>query len=425
MNILTLNCWSHSIRYHLFSRDRRVVLADGEIERVGLGSSFINQRVSGREPFFLDTGYLDHKNAVALIIATLTSPKNGVVAGIGEVSAVGHRVAHGGEKFQHSVRIDDDVLNSIRKFQHLAPLHCAPNIAGIEAAMGHLPGIPHVAIFDTAFHLTMPERAYVYPLPYEWYENYGVRRYGFHGPSHLYLSRRASVLLGKHADNCNLITIHLDKGVSLCAVKNGRSIDTSMGMTPLEGVVMETRCGDIDPGIQSYMMQRMNLSARELEQILNQKSGIVGLTGLRTGRQHFMEAVLDKDPRCVLALEIETYRIRKYIGSYLAVIGPLDGVVFTAGTVESEWFVREMVLKELGCFGIHFDQDRNRAIRTEEEEVEITAEGSPVRTFVIPTNQELVYVEDVVAILSGVYSDHQHHDYTFAHGDFVPFVAGV
>ncbi|MGB9080845.1 MAG: acetate/propionate family kinase, partial [Desulfuromonadaceae bacterium] len=278
MKILTITCWSHKIKYYLFSRDGLAMLASGIIERVGLGGSFIRQTVPGRVSFHLETDTSDHQSAVALIIATLTDPRHGVIANVLDISAVGHRVAHGGKEFRHSVRIDGQVLTSIRKLQHMAPLHSAPNISGIEAAMIQLPAIPHVAIFDTAFHGSMPECAYLYPLPYEWYENYGVRRYGFHGPSHLYLSRRAAVLLGKPVEACNLITIHLDRGVSLCAIRNGRSVDTSMGMTPLEGVVMETRCGDIDPGIHAYMMKVLNLSTKELEQVLNNKSGIFGIS---------------------------------------------------------------------------------------------------------------------------------------------------
>lgn len=420
MKILTLNCWSHSIKYHLFSWDGKALLAMGTVERVGLGSSFISQQIPGRGLFCMETGYNDHRSAVALIIATLTDPQQGVIANVAEISAIGHRVAHGGTEFRQSVRIDDRVLDSIRGLQHLAPLHSVPNIAGIEAAMLHLPAIPHVAIFDTAFHFSMPECACLYPLPYEWYEKHGVRRYGFHGPSHLYLSRRAAVLLDKTVYTCNLITIHLDRGVSLCAIRNGFSIDTSMGMTPLEGAVMETRCGDIDPGIQPYIMQKMNLSSRELEQVLNNKSGIFGITGQRLGRQQYVESALDGDPRCTLALAIETYRIRKYIGAYLAVIGPLDAIVFTAGSGAAEWPVREMVLDELECFGIRIDRERNRTVRPEREEVKISAEGSPVRVFIIPTNEELVLAEDAAAIHSGTFIDHRHYDYSFAYADFVP-----
>lgn len=423
MKILTITCWSHKIKYHLFSRDEWAVRASGIIERIGLGGSSIRQMVPGREPYCVEIGDCDHENAVVRIIAALTDPRHGVIADAREISAVGHRVAHGGKEFRHSLQIDGHVLDSIRKLQHLAPLHSAPNIAGIEAALILMPAIPHVAIFDTAFHLSMPECAYLYALPYEWYENHGVRRYGFHGPSHLYLSRRAAVLLDKPADACNLITIHLDRGVSLCAIRNGLSVDTSMGMTPLEGAVMETRCGDIDPGIHAYMMQKMNLSKKEMEQILNNKSGILGITGQRLERRNFLKAALDGEYRCKLALEIETYRIRKYIGSYLAIIGPLDAIVFTTGSGASEWPVREMVLSGLECFGIGIDVDRNRTIRSEQHEEEITADGALIRTFVIPTNEELVIAEDVAAILSGLFSNQLQYGYSFSRGDFVPKVS--
>ncbi len=423
MNILTLTCWSHAIKYHLYSWDSRTLLASGTIDRVDLGSSSIIHLVPGREPFSLEVDNNDHRRAIALVISTLTDPQFGAITGAGEIAAVGHRVAHGGKEFRHSVQIDDHVLASIRELEHLAPLHCGPNIMGIEAAMALLPTVPHVAIFDTAFHASMPEAAYLYPLPYEWYEQYGVRRYGFHGPSHLYLSRRAAVHLHKPLASCNLVTIHLDRGVSLCAIRNGRSIDTSMGMTPLEGAVMETRCGDIDPGIPPFVMQEMELSPQEMERILNQKSGIFGITGRRMGRQEFLQAALEGDRSCLLALEMETYRIRKYIGAYAAVVGPLDAIVFTAGTGASEWPVREKVLTGLECFGVRFDGDRNRGIRSGEEEADITGEGSRVRTLIIPTNEELVLAEDVAVIQSGACTDGQHNHYSFAHGEYVPFPA--
>jgi acetate kinase len=266
----------------------------------------------------------------------------------------------------------------------------------------------------------MPDFAYIYPLPYEWYEKYGVRRYGFHGPSHIYLSRRAASLLGKPADACNLITIHIDKGVSLCAIRNGISIDTSMGLTPLEGAVMETRSGDIDVSILPFMMQQLNLSSQEMELILNQKCGIQGITGWNTDRRHFLAAALEGNPRCRLALEIETYRLKKYIGAYLAVVGPLDAVVFTTGAGEQEWFARELVLEGLECFGILPDREKNRAVRSEREETLITGGDSPVKVFVIPTNEELVFAEDVTALLSGNYSDQRRYEYSFASPGFVP-----
>ncbi|MBT0666506.1 acetate/propionate family kinase [Geobacter pelophilus] len=410
MKILTLNCLSHSIKYHLFTWEGKSVLASGTVDRVGLGGSCLCQKIPGLAPYLVEIDNADHQGAIAALIAALTDPQHGIIADVGEISAVGHRVAHGGKEFRHSVQIDSHVLSVIRKQQHLAPLHCTPNIAGIEAAMVQLPNILHVAVFDTAFHSTMPEHAYLYPLPYEWHENYGVRRYGFHGPSHYYLSRRAAVLLNKSADSCNLITIHLDRGVSLCAIRNGLSIDTSMGMTPLGGAVMETRCGDIDPGIPAFIMQEMDLSPQEMEQVLNHKSGIYGITGQRLERQLFLQAVLAGDNRCKLALEMETYRIRKYIGAYLAVIGPLDGLVFSAGTGASEWLTREMTLHGLECFGIQFDRELNRTVQLEQGDVELTGEGSLLRTFVIPTSEERVIVDDVVAV-ADTYRNHLRYDF--------------
>jgi acetate kinase len=271
----------------------------------------------------------------------------------------------------------------------------------------------------------MPDFAYIYALPYEWYTKYGVRRYGFHGPSHIYLSRRAARLLGKPAEACNLITIHIDKGVSLCAIRGGISIDTSMGLTPLEGAVMETRSGDIDVGILPYMMQKLNLSAQEMERVLNQRSGIQGITGWNTDRRHILEAAYAGEARCRLALEIESYRLKKYIGAYLAVVGPLDAVVFTTGAGELEWFARDLVLAGLECFGILPDRQRNRAVRSEWEEALISGDDSPVRVFVIPTNEELVFAEDVTAILSGDSGDQLNYEYSFAGPDFVPLKPSV
>lgn len=391
----------------------------GVVERVGLGSAFLIQKAPGKKRVFLDAEFIDHHGAVALAIATMTDSRHGVIPDAGHISVVGHRVAHGGDQFRHSVKVDHHLLTAIRDLGHLAPMHCVPNIAGIEACMKLLPDVSQVAIFDTAFHLTLPECAYMYPLPYEWYEKYRVRRYGFHGPSHLYVSRRASVLLEKPVQDCNLITVHIDRGVSLCAIRNGQSVDTSMGMTPLEGAVMETRCGDIDSGIQSYMMRKMNLSVWELEQMLNQKSGILGITGSCSSRQHLLEAALDGDPRAGLALDIDAYRIRKYIGAYLAVVGPLDGIVFTAGAGVREWYAREKILNGLECLGIGLDLERNRTM-PENSEYEITGSGSLVRTFVIPTNEELVYAEDAAAVHAGIYVDHHRHDYAFAQHEFVP-----
>ena len=285
MDILALNCGSSSVKYQLFNWDKKEVIAKGVVERVTIGDSFISHEVPGRDTYKEESECPDHRVAIDLIIKTLTDPSNGVVKEMSEISAVGHRVVHGGEKFTCSVPIDQEVLDAIRAVQHLAPLHNPPNISGIEAAQAVLPNVPHIAIFDTAFHQSMPAHAYTYPLPYEWYEEYGVRRYGFHGTSHLYVSKRAALKLNKPLAQCNIITLHIGNGVSHTAISGGKSIDTSMGLTPLEGAMMGTRCGDIDPAIPPFIMDQEGCTPREIDSILNKKSGLLGITGRFTDRR--------------------------------------------------------------------------------------------------------------------------------------------
>ena len=419
MDILALNCGSSSVKYQLFDWDRKEVIAKGMVERVIIGDSFIIHEVPGRETYREVSECPDHQVAIHLIIRTLTSDAHGVLKDINQISAVGHRVVHGGEKFTCSVRIDEQVLDAVKEVQHLAPLHNPPNIAGIEAAQALLPQVPHIAIFDTAFHQTMPEHAYLYPLPYDWYENFGVRRYGFHGTSHLYVSKRVAAILGKPASECNIVTMHIGNGVSHAAIKNGISVDTSMGLTPLEGAVMGTRCGDIDPAIPAFMMQKENLSAKEIDSILNKKSGILGITGRFTDRRDVIENADKGDRLCILALDIEAYRLKKYIGSYMAAVGRLDAVVFTAGVGEMGWPIRERAIEGLEHLGIYLDKERNKGAMTRKRETLITTDDSPVKVYVIPTDEELVFTEDVVAILNGTYTDHMQFEYSFAKADFV------
>lgn len=419
MDILALNCGSSSVKYQLFNWDTREVIAKGMVERVIIGDSFILHEVPGRETYRLERDCPDHQVAIDLIITTLTDPVHGVLTDINQISAVGHRVVHGGEKFTCSVMIDEQVLDAVKDVQHLAPLHNPPNISGIEAAQAVLPNVPHVAIFDTAFHQTMPEHAYIYPVPYEWYEKHGVRRYGFHGTSHLYVSKRAAVLLGKKPGECNIITMHIGNGVSHCAIKNGISVDTTMGLTPLEGAMMGTRCGDIDPAIPAFMMQKENLSAKEIDSILNKKSGVIGITGRFTDRRDVIEHANAGDNRCQLSLDIEGYRLKKYIGAFLAAIGRLDAVVFTAGVGEMGWPIREKAIEGLEHIGIVLDKERNKGAMTRKRESLITTDDSPIKVYVIPTDEELVFTEDVVAILNGTYTDHMKFEYTFARNDFV------
>ncbi|KAF0215258.1 MAG: acetate [Geobacteraceae bacterium] len=418
MDILALNCGSSSVKYQLFDWDKKEVIAKGMVERVIIGDSFIIHEVPGRETYREESDCPDHQVAINLITKTLTDPVHGVLKDINQISAVGHRVVHGGEKFTRSVLIDEQVLDAVKEVQHLAPLHNPPNIAGIEAAQALLPNVPQVAIFDTAFHQTMPEHAYLYPLPYDWYEKYGVRRYGFHGTSHLYVSKRAAALLGKPPRECSIITMHIGNGVSHCAIKNGVSVDTSMGLTPLEGAVMGTRCGDIDPAIPAFMMQKENLSAKEIDSILNKKSGVLGLTGRFTDRRDVIEHAANGDKLCKLALDIEAYRLRKYIGSYMAAVGRLDAVVFTAGVGEMGWPIREKTVEGLEHLGIILDRDRNKGAMTRKRESLITTDDSPVKVYVIPTDEELVFTEDVAAILAGTYTDHMQFEYSFARPEF-------
>ncbi|SDZ85091.1 acetate kinase [Desulfuromusa kysingii] len=418
MDILALNCGSSSVKYQLFDWAKKEVIAKGMVERVTIGDSYIIHEVSGRDTYHEEYECPDHKTAVHLIVKILTDKTHGVLEDITSISAVGHRVVHGGEKFTKSVRIDATVLDAIKEVQHLAPLHNPPNIAGIEAAQANLPDVPHIAIFDTAFHQSMPEYAYTYPVPHQWYQDYGVRRYGFHGTSHLYVSKRAAALLEKDPQDCNLITMHIGNGVSHTAIKNGLSIDTSMGLTPLEGAVMGTRCGDIDPAIPAFIMEREHLSPHEIDSILNKKSGILGITGEFIDRRDVIEAAEAGNERCVLALAIEGYRLKKYIGSYCAVLGRLDAVVFTAGVGEMGWLIREKALEDLEHIGIKLDKDKNRRTMTRKRETTITTDDSPVKVFVIPTDEELVFTEDVVAIMEGTYTDHMNFQYSFAKRTF-------
>ncbi|RII25776.1 MAG: propionate kinase [Geobacter sp.] len=414
MLILTLNCWSYSIRYQLFDWNAYSVLAHGEVERITMGGTTITHTTRNGTSYRRGFECPDHRAGIAAVLAALTDPGSAVISNLRDITAIGHRVVHGGDTFTHSTLLNDEVLAAIREAQQLAPLHNAPNIAGIEAARSLFPLIPHVAIFDTAFHQTMPEHAYLYPLPMEWYTQHGVRRYGFHGPPHLYLSRRAALLLNKGPADCNLVTIHLGKGVSLCAIRNGCSIDTSMGLTPLEGAIMDTRCGDIDPGIPSFIIEEGNLTARNMDNILNQKSGMAGITGSVADRHLVQERAAAGDERCLLALKMQSYRLRKYIGSYIAAVGQPDAVVFTADSGEAGWLLREMTLQGLECFGIAMDSDRNRAAIGNEKEWCISRDESKVRILVIQTKEELVFAEDVAAIIAGRHPDPLSYDYRFA-----------
>jgi acetate kinase len=420
MKILTLSCWCNSIHFRLFSKDGFALLALGSVERVGIGDSYLIHILPGRQKRTVYVDNCDHRSALSLILAALTDVQQGVLVSEQEIMAVGHRVVHGGESFRNSVVIDDQTFSTICNLKKLAPMHNTYNIAGIEAAQELLPDIPHIAIFDTAFHQTIPEHAFIYALPYEWYERYAVRRYGFHGHAHLYLSRRAATLLGKHPAECNFVTIYLDRGVSVCAIRHGISIDISMGMTPLEGAVMDTRCGDIDPGIIPFAMKRENISVRELEIILNQKSGIFGITGKHYDRGRLAQAALDGNGRCALALTIEAYRLKKYIGSYCAAVGPLDGVVFSLGSGVDDWYARQLTMEGLEIFGLRLDVEKNKSPASSGREAIVSTVDSPVSIFVIPSDEQLAFAEDVASIMTEGSIDHVSHEYTFSRSGFIP-----
>lgn len=399
MLILTLNCRRFSAQYQLYDWSQRTLLAGGNVDRIVVGDSFLTLRVPGRPARHLEGECADHTDALRLILATLTDARDGVIADVAQITAIGHRVVHGGERFTRSVLIDAEVEQAIREMAHLAPLHNTPNLAGISAAGKLLPGRPQVAIFDTAFHQTMPETAYMYPLPYEWYRNHGVRRYGFHGQSHLHAARRGAELAGVPLERCNMVTVHTGNGVSLCAVKNGVCVDTSMGLTPLEGVMMGTRCGDIDAGIIPFMMNQAGISAAELDLYLNQKSGLAGIVGRRVSRRTVVDEAVVGDPRCQLALDMEAYRLRKYLGAYIAVIGRPDAIVFTYGEGWEDWPVRGMALKEMSQFGIEVDLQRDEEALKGEKEMQISAAGSRVKVYAIPSGEDMVLNEDVAAIM--------------------------
>jgi len=399
MLILTLNCRRFSVQYQLFDWGARTPLASGTVERIVLGDSFLTHKVHGKDPRHLEAECSDHKGALQLILDTLADPKEGVIPDTGRISAVGHRVAHGGEKFTRSVRVDEEVAEAIKEMATLAPLHNPPNLAGIRAAQELLPEVAQVAIFDTAFHQTMPEAAYIYPLPYEWYKNHGVRRYGFHGQSHLWAARRGATLAGVDLQRSNQVTVHIGNGVSLCALKNGVSVDTSMGLTPLEGVMMGNRCGDIDAGIVPFMMNVAGISAAEIDLFMNQKSGVTGIVGRQVNRRILLLEALEGDERCRLALDMEAYRLRKYLGGYLAVIGKPDAVVFTYTAEWQDWPVRGMALREMEQFGIRIDAEKDAEALRCGEEMLISAPDSKVKVFVVPSGEDMVLNEDVASIM--------------------------
>ncbi|SHJ60486.1 acetate kinase [Anaerobranca californiensis DSM 14826] len=395
MKILVVNCGSSSLKYQLFDMNGEQVLAKGIVERIGIDGVLVHQKGEG-DKVKLPNDIPNHKVAIELVINTLTDKELGVLQDITEIEAVGHRVVHGGEAFSQSVLIDDSVMDTLNKCIELAPLHNPPNIMGIEACAQVLPGVKQVAVFDTAFHQTMPKKSFIYSLPYEAYEKYSIRRYGFHGTSHKYVAQQAAKLLGKDLKDLKLITCHLGNGASVTAIDGGKSVDTSMGFTPLEGLTMGTRCGDIDPAIVIYLMKKMNLDFDGMNDYLNKKSGVLGISGVSSDFRDIEIAAAEGNERAQLALDVFVHKVKKYIGAYTAVLGGVDAIVFTAGLGENSPETREAVLKGFEYLGLEIDTEKNKV---RGKAVNFSKEGSKVQALVIPTNEELMIARDTQAIV--------------------------
>ncbi len=395
MKVLVINCGSSSLKYQLIDSVTEEVLAKGICERIGIDGR-LTHKPAGKDKFECADPMPNHTVAVSMVLAALTDAEHGVIASLDEIGAVGHRVVHGGEKFASSVVITDEVIADVEACNDLAPLHNPANLIGVNACKELMPGVPMVAVFDTAFHQTMPEKAFLYGLPYEYYEKYAVRRYGFHGTSHSYVSKRAAEILGKDPKDLKIIVCHLGNGSSICAVDGGKSVDTSMGLTPLEGVPMGTRSGSIDPAIMEYIAGKENLSLAEVMNVLNKKSGVQGLSGVSSDFRDLQAGADAGNARCYAAQKVFCYAVAKYVGAYAAAMNGLDAVVFTAGVGENDGVIRDMICQNLGYLGITLDPEKNK-VRGEERI--ISTEDSTRLAMVVPTNEELAIARETVALL--------------------------
>ena len=396
MKILVLNNGSSSVKYKLIDSDTKQVLAEGGVEKIGLPDSFIKFKLADGKKETVTVSMPDHKEAIRQVFKVLTDPEKGVIRNLDEIQAVGHRVVHGMEYFNKSVLITPEVIEKVKECYPVAPLHNPANITGIEAVLDLLPGVPQVAVFDTAFHQTMPAKAYMYALPYEDYEKYGIRRYGFHGTSHRYVSRRACEFLGLDYKTQRIITCHIGNGGSITAIKDGMSVDTSMGLTPTEGLMMGTRVGDVDPGALVYLMERTGLDAKGLQKVINKESGVLGTSGISNDMRDIEDGIKAGNERARLAMDMYEYRILKYIGAYTAVLGGVDVIVFTGGVGENQTGTRETICRQLAYLGITFNAEANK---TRGEEIEISGKDSKVHVVVIPTDEELMIAEDTAEIV--------------------------
>lgn len=397
MKILVLNCGSSSIKYALYNMDNRTVMTSGGAERVGLPDAFVKVKMPDGEKKKIMHDIPEHTEGVKFIFSLLSDPEIGVIQSLKEIDAVGHRMVHGGEKFQQSVRIDDEVLRAFEAVSDLAPLHNPANMKGIKAVSELMPGLPQVGVFDTAFHQTMPDYAYMYALPYGVYKKYGVRRYGFHGTSHRYVSHRVCEVLNVPFDQQRIITCHIGNGASLAAIMNGKCVDTSMGLTPLEGVMMGTRAGDVDGGAITYLMKKMQLTPDQMSNFLNKDGGVAGIATVGSDMRDVEAACKAGDDRARLAIEMYTYRIKKYIGAYAAAMGGVDIIVFTAGVGENQPGLRRRMCEGLEFLGVKIDEDVNATLRGEEKV--ISTADSKVKVVVVPTDEELMIALDTQALL--------------------------
>ncbi len=398
MKILVLNCGSSSIKYQLFEMTSKDVLSKGIVEKIGMHGSFLKNTRHDGDKVKLTGEIIDHQAGIEYVLGVMISKEHGCIKNINEINAVGHRVVHGAEEFNSSVKITDAVIKKMEECVDLAPLHNPPNLKGIYAMQQLLPDVPQVGVFDTAFHQTMPEEAYMYAIPYSLYEKYGIRRYGFHGTSHRFVSKRACEILSVDYFKQKIITCHLGNGASIAAIKNGESVDTSMGLTPVEGLMMGTRCGDLDLGVLTYIMQKEEIGLAATNTLINKHSGVLGVSGVSSDMREVEEAVENGNKRAKLALDIYNYRIRKYIGAYAAAMGGVDIIVYTGGIGENADTTRAGVSKDFEYLGLEFDFEKNKGIRG--EEIVLSKENSKVVAMIVPTDEELVIAQDTLEIIS-------------------------
>ena len=397
MKVLVINCGSSSLKYQVLDMTNEVLMCKGLVERIGMDGSVITHEKIGMDKFKLVTPMADHKDAIGHVLDAIQDEDHGVVKDMSEIGAVGHRVVHAGEKYAHSVLIDETVIKTLEECVDLAPLHNPPNLLGIAACQALMPDTPMVAVFDTAFHQTMPPESYIYAIPYEYYQKYGIRRYGFHGTSHKYVAERASDIMNVNLDDLKIITCHLGNGASVSAIKRGKCIDTSMGFTPLEGLVMGTRSGDIDPAIVTYIREKENLDQGVANEILNKKSGVLGISGVSSDFRDLEAAAEDGNERALLALKVFAHKVRFYIGAYIAEMNGVDAIVFTAGVGENDIAMRDIICNDLGNLGIKLDLVKNKV---RGKEMIISRDDSRVKIILIPTNEELMIARDTYSIVN-------------------------